>query len=190
MELTWETAPGVADGETAFLSSCLPVCMSVCKHFIFLPFPSLPLPSLPFPSLPSFYSTIGNPHPWCYLAFSSSAVLGNGDDKTTLWVGERFPHGPELERPNFLAFKKSIFPTDRIFQAALHKPGACKLDAKWTSCRVDQETRHYKRQDMCFGDYQVTYRWRLNDALSNATTKRRLVLHTYSHTHIHTYIES
>ena len=121
-----------------------------------------------------------SPHPWCYITFSSSAVVADSDrNKLSMhspWIGDRFDHGPELEKPNFLAFKKSILPTTQIWQAALHKPGGCRLPQKWTSCADDI---HLERDDdstedqfMCFRYYLKPYRARFNELLEKPSSRR------------------
>jgi hypothetical protein len=52
-------------------------------------------------------------------------------------VGFKYPHRPEsIPHPRY-AFKKTIIPTDRIFQAGLHMHGTCALGKKW---RVGDQT--------------------------------------------------
>ena len=49
-------------------------------------------------------------------------------------MGQKYPHAPEPSRSG-LAFKKSIIPTKRIFQAGLHMHGACHLGREWSIAR-------------------------------------------------------
>jgi Glycosyltransferase family 92 len=90
----------------------------------------------------------GYAHPFCYLQMHSSVVanpkvvLAMDIDMNHLWVGERFPNGPELPGSRLAAkfgFKKSILPTRTIFQVALHMSGACKLPWPWHGCNQTVE---------------------------------------------------
>jgi hypothetical protein len=76
-------------------------------------------------------------HPLCYLMLSSKVVnristTAAEPTITTPWIGDRFTQGPEVKSPYM--FKKPIIPTRKIFQAALHMVGGCKLDPPWNGC--------------------------------------------------------
>jgi hypothetical protein len=76
-------------------------------------------------------------HPFCYLMMSSEALyrVATRSEKPSLdhpWIGDRFILAPEVK--SSLKFKKPIIPTRRIFQAALHMVGGCKLDFPWNGC--------------------------------------------------------
>jgi hypothetical protein len=80
----------------------------------------------------------GDGHPFCYLIVNSEVMVkGAYHDPKKLWLGSRFTHGTESVTSSIhksMAYKKSIIPTRRIFQAGLHINGACKLDYQWTNC--------------------------------------------------------
>ena len=130
--------------------------------------------------------------------------MGSDDSVDSPWIGDRFRHGPERERPNFLAFRKSILPTSNIFQAALHKPGACRLKQEWTSCankvQLVRDDDTNVDQFMCFQKYVRPYRAHINELLTSATDRKVficsfifvltfLLLHTHTHVYLKLHLK-
>jgi hypothetical protein len=82
----------------------------------------------------------GHMHPFCYIMLTSEVLAndnsgGGAFDYARPWVGQRFTHAAEADdKEHHMAFKKSIVPTDRVFQVGLHMHGACKLPPPWNGC--------------------------------------------------------
>lgn len=95
-------------------------------------------------------------HPFCYLMMSSEALYraSTSSDKPTAespWVGDRFTLGPEVK--SSLKFKKPIIPTRKIFQAALHMVGGCKLDYPWNGCPPPPVTPQNSSDNFCYVEF-------------------------------------
>ena len=85
----------------------------------------------------------GDAHPLCYLMLSSEVLYRpkgspEAGDPIAPWVGSRFTRRTEVERTG-LGFKKSILPTRRLFQGALHMSGGCKLEYPFSGCDKDAD---------------------------------------------------
>jgi hypothetical protein len=83
----------------------------------------------------------GDAHPLCYLMLSSEVLyrppgIVDEGDPSAPWVGDRFVRRTEIQKTG-LGFKKSILPTSKIFQGALHMAGGCKLDFPFSGCEKD-----------------------------------------------------
>lgn len=83
----------------------------------------------------------GHMHPFCYILLSSEVICSDNSDGGVFdyskpWIGQRFMHAvePAGSDGQHMAFKKSIVPTDRIFQVGLHMHGACSLPYPWNGC--------------------------------------------------------
>jgi hypothetical protein len=72
----------------------------------------------------------------------SSEVVGNKDTSETvdmnhLWIGERFAHSTEPYKSILMSqfgFRKSIIPTNKMYQMGLHMSGACNLPYPFNGC--------------------------------------------------------
>ncbi|CAE7267252.1 unnamed protein product, partial [Symbiodinium microadriaticum] len=109
--------------------------------------PLTPLVGDPFKLFPQWKGgrgwADGDAHPLCYLMLSSEVLYRpkgtpvEGDPKAP-WVGNRFTRQTETGKKG-LGFKKSILPTRKIFQGALHMSGGCKLDYPFSGCDSAKE---------------------------------------------------
>ena len=62
----------------------------------------------------------------------------SGLDTQSPWLGHTFDRSPEPRSSQAhidFAFKKSIFPTKRLYQFGLHAHGACAMDYPWSGCK-------------------------------------------------------